>query len=230
MVGVILRDAPRAVKLLGEQHAHHAVRQREARHAQQQLGARLERRGEPVGAADHERDVAAVLLPRGQRLRELHRGPVAAALVERDDARVLRQRGFDPLLLGGHHAVGRARARAQLGLHFTQLDAQLGRHPLRVLVEAGRDPAGHLVADRDDVQFHDGERDESDNNEGDETAARAQRRRAAVALRAGRAAGVSCSSDSSSSAPSAARAPRACAAGPPSFIRTGLSPQISSRL
>jgi len=44
MVGVIGVDAPRAVELFGEEHAHHAVRQREAGQADERVGARFEGR------------------------------------------------------------------------------------------------------------------------------------------------------------------------------------------
>ena len=84
MIRMILRDRPGTIKLLGQQHAHHAVWQRQARYAQQCVRACLECRIEAVRTTDQEGDVAAFALPAGQLLGQLHGGPVLAAFVERD--------------------------------------------------------------------------------------------------------------------------------------------------
>ena len=64
MVGMAREDRGGAIQLLGEEHAHEAVRPGHTPERQDQLGA-LEQSGiEAVGAADQKRKLAAaVLLP-----------------------------------------------------------------------------------------------------------------------------------------------------------------------
>ena len=109
---------------------------------------------ESVRTADHECHVAPVLLPAGQGAGKLHRGPVAAAFIERDQR---ARSSAAPLRFAAVPRPSRFRRssrRALFRLDLAQLDAQLRRHAFRILVEAGRDPVGHLVADREDMQFH----------------------------------------------------------------------------
>ena len=72
----------------------------------------LQRRIEPVGAADQQRDVAAVAAPGVQARGELRRRERCAALVEHDAARAARQRRLDARGLGGHQLRGGLARRA----------------------------------------------------------------------------------------------------------------------
>src|SRR6188472_3508953 len=62
VIRMVRRHGPGAVQRLGEQHPHQAVRQREIRETPAVIGAGLQRRVEPVGAADQKGDVAAIAL------------------------------------------------------------------------------------------------------------------------------------------------------------------------
>ena len=70
MAGV---DRPRAVERLGDDDADERVRQRQVGKAKRLVAARLQRRVEPVGAADDERGVAPFALPGDDARRELAR-------------------------------------------------------------------------------------------------------------------------------------------------------------
>ena len=67
---MVVKNRHRAVKLLSQQHAHHAVRQGEAGEAQHHFRPLFERVGHAVRAADHEADVLALQLPVFQMCRQ----------------------------------------------------------------------------------------------------------------------------------------------------------------
>jgi hypothetical protein len=94
MIRVAGQHGDRAVDLLGEQHAHEAVRQRERGQGDLRERALLDALVETVGAADHERDSLVGIAPVSKLGRERARGPGGAAFVQRDDAKT-GARGVD---------------------------------------------------------------------------------------------------------------------------------------
>ena len=154
VVGVIGGDAPGPVQALGHHHPHQWMGQRQGGERPALFGQRLALRGQPLGAADQQGDIAAIELPNFQLLRQLLRGPGLAGNIQRHDAGVLAGGGQGqlPLLVQDAGDVGVLAPFARRDLHQLQRHI-LGKTPL-VFIESGRDPIRHLGADGDQLDLH----------------------------------------------------------------------------
>src|SRR5258706_14237443 len=80
-------DRPRAIQLLGEQHANEAVRKRERGKGEELVGPLLDRGVQAVLPADHEQRVAAGAQPPGDHDRQALRADTLSAPVETEQRR-----------------------------------------------------------------------------------------------------------------------------------------------
>src|SRR5512138_2134151 len=91
VVGLPAQDRERAVELLGQHEPREPVRERHPGERDRLLRARLHGLGEPVRAADDERDVLAALEPARDAARERDARLLVAALVEGDEPLALAE-------------------------------------------------------------------------------------------------------------------------------------------
>ena len=129
-------EAVRTVQLLGEQHAHQAVRQRHRRQRDDGRRVRLDVGCQAVRAADHERNVvAAVAASDASRAAELPRRPCRAALIERHDT-VTRARSARVAHASAASIWSTVLPRSRgSGLEIDQLERPFARQALRVIVD-----------------------------------------------------------------------------------------------
>jgi hypothetical protein len=101
MVGVAAQDREGAVELLEQHHADQAVGQGDAPEPDRAAGAPAQIVRVAVGPADGEGDrpAAAVLLLTAEQAGQLLAADLLAALIERDEQRILRQGAEDPRLV-----------------------------------------------------------------------------------------------------------------------------------
>lgn len=154
MIGVLLRDRPRAVELLREYDAHQSMRQRQTGYTHAHVCLGFETRVEPIGATDEERDIIAVCAPLLDQSREFHRREIAAAFVERNAGPVSGKRGAQTLGFGSHQRDSSLARDARLGPDLAQGDFEIDGHARRIVLVCGIDPCRHARAHSGDDELH----------------------------------------------------------------------------
>ena len=145
-----------AIKLLGQQNAHHAVRQGQAGKAHHHVCLLFQTVGHTVCAADNKADVFAILLPAFQVLRQFDRSRRFAALVQYHQKRALRY-GFQQAFFFSRHALSRIHTRAAfLWLDFFQRIIDIAPEAFGVLADGFIHPTRHFRADSQDGDIHGG--------------------------------------------------------------------------
>src|SRR6218665_1537699 len=104
MVRVPGMERPGAVDLLDEQHTHQSVGQGQVRQADAPVRGLAQGRVQPVGPADEQRHRVADQLPAPQPFGQGQGGQTGAALVQRHHLRAARDGRLDTPALGSKHA------------------------------------------------------------------------------------------------------------------------------
>ena len=154
MVGVALQNRPGAVDLLDEQHAGQSVWQGQTRQPDTQASAVLDRFGEAIRAAYEHGDIGGRILPVPEFFGQAHGRQVFAMFITHHAGRALGGGRLDARRLGAQQLWNAFAGTARFGSDFDQGKSEISRQALGVIGECRVDPAGHLVSDCDDGEFH----------------------------------------------------------------------------
>ena len=154
MIRVMRQYAVCAVQLLGEQHPHQRVRQRQARQGQREIAARQHPRGEPVRAPDHERQVLSLLHAPAEPVGELAGGELSAALIEGNDVVPGMEGMQQPVAFGSYRLLRPAPGTARTRLDLGERDREAAPQAAQIVLAGAAYPGRHARAHGDHAHAH----------------------------------------------------------------------------
>lgn len=143
-----------AIELFGDDETHQHMWKCEWSERPALVGAGEDFGGVAIGAADQDREVAAVHAPVRELFGELFAGPRLAAAVEGDDVDVFRECGEDGDALIGDRANRVAAFAPGSEGNLDEFKREFVGQAFAVFGEAVGDPSGHALADGDQAGFH----------------------------------------------------------------------------